>query len=180
MINKLIKVSHLKRTAQRVCKKSKLIGTLRTATTLTMNKVEWTLNKHQVMKDYKKMSIIEEEALEDSDSVHRYLSFSFIHFSSFKDSSMSEIAENGNNNVPDLVESMDGSANEEDENLNDDSEEDEIIDNSSNYWIKYEKRLKILEDKVENLNTSLENIEKSMTKNISTILNRLRPKIDQS
>lgn len=71
---KLKSAIKLKTNAQKDSKRSKIIGTLRSATSLTMNstKIDRTLNKHQVLKGYKQMWMIEEdEAEEQSDSLKR-------------------------------------------------------------------------------------------------------------
>ena len=103
------------------------------------------------------------------------------HFcSSFKDSSISEIAKNENNNVPDLIESINESVSEnEDEEDEKDEPQEEEFENNKDDWIKYENRLKTLEEKVENLSSKLENIDKWLSRSISTILNKLSPKVEQ-
>ena len=72
MINKLKSAIKLKNEALKDSKRSKIIGTLRSATSLTLNstKMDRTLNKHQVLKGFKQMWEIEEDDAEDeSDSL---------------------------------------------------------------------------------------------------------------
>ena len=71
---RLKSVTKLKANALKDSKRSRIIGTLRSATSLTINstKIDRTLNKHQVLKGYKQMCKIEEdEAEEESDSLKR-------------------------------------------------------------------------------------------------------------